>query len=413
MNDFSLSIFTRMPATLYIGAAFLTLTLALVGIFLIANRTTEHSFWSRIIAWRNPHFNDFANKFLARPIPNGPVAYHFRPAPNLIPTYLSAISHKQDGSGMTTPFEPFLVSTGTKAFLALKGDQLLYEGYFNNADRSSTQTSFSIAKSFVSALVGIAIEEGFLTNIDDAITLYLHELATRPGLDQVRIRDLLTMSSGLHFNGTGAGGNPFGDDARAYYDPDLRSLALGVQAEVPPGIRWQYNNFHPLLLGMILERTTHRTVSTYLTEKLWQPLGMEAPGSWSLDSHHDGFEKMESGLNGRAIDFAKFGLLYLRLGLWEGHQLIPRSWVTASTHHDPGTDPTRRGMGDLDYGYMWWLDAQIPGRYLAWGNLGQFIYLAPDRDVVLVRFGTRYGIRNQTPWFDWVSIFRNLASCIP
>jgi CubicO group peptidase (beta-lactamase class C family) len=167
---------------------------------------------------------------------------------------------------------------------------------------------------------------------------------------------------------------PFGDDARTYYDPDLRALALGVHVEVPPGGRWQYNNFHPLLLGMILERATGRTVSAYLSEKLWRPLGMEAPGSWSLDSRHDGFEKMESGLNARAIDFAKFGRLYLRGGTWEGRQLLPRAWVDASTRHDstvagPRTSPPGEEWArPLDYGYMWWIDPKAPGHFFVHGQ---------------------------------------------
>lgn len=118
---------------------------------------------------------------------------------------------------------------------------------------------------------------------------------------------------------------------------------------------------------------------------------------------------MESGLNGRAIDFAKFGRLYLRGGSWEGRQLIPRAWVEASTRHDASTSPTKRGRADLDYGYMWWLDTHPMGRFLAWGNLGQFIYVAPDRDAVLLRFGTRYGIGR----FDWIGVLRELASRIP
>ncbi len=413
MNAFSVSIISILQSVKPAGVAVLTFGLMLASLFVIANRSTEFSFWSRIITWRQPRFDDFATKFPARPIQNRQAIYHFRQASASIPSYLRMATYRQGDREVTMPLEDFLASTGTRAFLALKGDQLLYEGYFHGADHSSIQTSFSVAKSFASALIGIAIDEGYITSVVDPITRYLPELASRPGLDQVRIRDLLTMSSGLHFNGTGAGGNPFGDDARAYYDPNLRSLALSIWAEVPPGSRWQYNNFHPLLLGMILERATNHTVSTYLSEKLWQPLGMEAPGSWSLDSRHSGFEKMESGLNGWAIDFAKFGLLYLRGGDWGGRQIVPHQWIEESTHHDLATDPAERGMGELDYGYMWWLDTQAPERFLAWGNLGQFIYIAPDRGVVLVRFGTRYGVRGQTPWFEWAGVLRNQASCIP
>jgi len=154
-------------------------------------------------------------------------------------------------------------------------------------------------------------------------------------------------------------------------------------------------------------------VSDYLSEKLWRPLGMEAPGSWSLDSRHDGFEKMESGLNARAVDFAKFGILYLRGGLWQGRQVLPQSWIEASTRHDPevagpATGPfAKEWARRLDYGYLWWIDPEVKGRFFAFGNLGQYIYVAPDRDVVLLRFGTGFG------GVDWIPLLREMASHAP
>lgn len=396
-----------------LGAYVVALLLAPAAVYAIAARTTEYSYWSRILVWRDARFDDFATKFPARQVPNAAPSYQFHPAPAEVPSYLATVTYEQNGRAVAAKLDKLLAASGTTAFLVLKDNRLLFEGYFNGADRSATQSSFSVAKSFASALIGIAIAEGRIGSIDDPITRYLPELAGRAGLDKIRIRHLLTMTSGLRFGGTGAGGSPFGDDARAYYDPDLRELALGVEAEVAPGSRWQYNNFHPLLLGMIIERATGRTVSAYLSEKLWQPLGMEAPGSWSLDSLHDGFEKMESGLNGRAIDFAKFGRLYLHGGSWQGHQLIPPAWIEASTHHDPTVaGPATSPSGEewarpLDYGYMWWIDPRAPGRCFAMGNLGQYIYVAPDRDAVLLRFGTRFGD------VEWISLLRALASRIP
>ncbi len=398
------------------GLAILLPALVLAGALLAASLTTERSYWSRIIAWRNPGFWDYATKFPSRSIPTGSTVYRFLPPPSTPPSYLTAVTYQQRGREVSSSLEHVLAASGTTAFVVLKDAQLLYEGYFNGTDRTTTQTSFSTAKAFDSALIGIAIHEGYIHSVDDPITSYLPELASQPGLDRVRIRHLLAMSSGLRYDGTGSSGNPFDADARAYYDPDLRRVALGVQAQVAPGIRWQYNNDHPLLLGMILERATGRPVSRYLAETLWQPLGMEAPGSWSLDSEHDGFEKMESGLNGRAIDFAKFGRLYLRRGLWEGQQLVPRAWVEASTRHDaslpgPSTSPPGEEWArSLDYGYLWWLDPEAPGRFFAMGNFGQYLYVAPDRDAVLVRFGTSYGDLDP---LEWVSLLRDLASRIP
>ena len=134
------------------------------------------------------------------------------------------------------------------------------------------------------------------------------------------------MASGLRYNTD----RPisFGDDNLTYEFDNLRHLAL-TETEVvePPGVTFVYNNYNPLLIGMILERATGKTVTDYLQEKIWTPIGMEFDGSWSLDSKASGFEKMESGINARAIDFAKFGRLYLNNGSWNGEQIVPSAWV--------------------------------------------------------------------------------------
>jgi hypothetical protein len=138
-------------------------------------------------------------------------------------------------------------------------------------------------------------------------------------------------------------------DLDPYYDLDLRAVALPQTRVVePPGRRFRYNNVNPILLGMVLERTTGASVSTYLAEQLWGPLGMEADGSWSLDSRRSGLELLQAGLNGRAVDFAKLGALYLHRGVWRGRQLVPRGWVADSTRVDTSTDPAPT------FQYCWW-----------------------------------------------------------
>jgi CubicO group peptidase (beta-lactamase class C family) len=192
----------------------------------------------------------------------------------------------------------FLRSTGTTAFLAVKGDTLVAEAYFHGYRHDSTVSSFSVAKPVVSALVGIAIAQGRIGSVDDPVTRYLPELARRdPRFGRITLRHLLTMSSGLA-------------DLDPYYDLDLRAVALRHTRIVQlPGLRFRYNNVNPVLLGMVLERTAGASASAYLAEQLWGPLGMEADGSWSLDSRRSGLELLQAGLNGRAVDFAKLGAL--------------------------------------------------------------------------------------------------------
>ena len=313
--------------------------------------------------------------------------------------------------------ENFLVETRTQAFIVIQNDHILYEKYFNGSTRDTVVTSFSVAKSFTSALIGVAIADGYIQNVDDPITNYLPELIIRDiRFSSITIRNLLMMSSGIHYFED----IPLlsDDGAKTYLFPDLRRLALEyTHIKNQPGEQFQYNNYHPLLLGMILERTTGVSVTEYLEKKIWQPLGMEFDGSWSLDSEESGFEKMESGINGRAIDFAKFGRLFLRNGKWEGTQLIPAEWVIESTREDPAVDRSEyysdlevREPMDGYYKYMWWGLPRGYGAYdySAFGNLGQFIYVSPLADLVIVRNGEKDGIH----YDKWLQIFYQFARAI-
>ena len=302
--------------------------------------------------------------------------------------------------------DDFLEETDSRAFLVLRGDELLAERYVLGADEETVLTSFSVAKSFGSMLVAHTVSQGVL-GFDDAITDHLPELADRPGFEDITIRHLLDMSSGI-----GYAEFPWvtGDDAKTYYYPDLRTLAL-EETEVtgPPDEVMHYNNYHPLLLGLILERATGDTVSALLESVIWQPMGAEADGSWSLDE--EGFEKMESGINGRARDFARFGLHVL--DVLDGQSGLPEGYVEAISQ------PHRRGETgyyadwmvetDLTYSQMFW---QASGDgftdVAAFGNHGQIVYVAPRSDTVVVRLGASYGI----PYDDWLPLLRDFVTAL-
>jgi CubicO group peptidase (beta-lactamase class C family) len=311
-------------------------------------------------------------------------------------------------AGGELPMRHQLEELGTQAFLVVRRGEVIYEDYYDGITRDSWVTSFSIAKSFLSVLVGIAVSEGAIASIDDPVTKYLPELRARdPRFDQVRLRHLLRMASGIRYNEF-----PFlqGDDAKTYYHPDLRQLALReTRIETPPGRHFHYNNFHPLLLGMVLERATKMPVAKYLETRLWQPAGMVGEASWSLDSERAGFEKMESGLNARAEDFARFGLLMLREGRIDGKQVVPVAWVAQSTGPDSVAPPGVYYAGSRwtarsprrYYAAMWWGETRGDGGhdFAARGNHGQFIFVSPRNDVVIVRHGTRYGL-DAGLWFE-------------
>jgi CubicO group peptidase (beta-lactamase class C family) len=376
--------------------------LALVGVgYGGLAASTSRSQLARAIVWGESDMDDH-RRFPARPVAAGPDRFQFHRPPggsDTPPAQVRRIGVREGDRRVERDLEPFLSATDTTAFLIVRGDTLLYEGYFNGAGHDTVETSMSMAKSVLSALVGIAIDQGRIGSVDDPITKYVPELLGRDWrFGQVTLRHLLTMTSGLRYE---EGGGPWGDDTATYYAPDLRALALeGTEIVEPPGRRFHYNNYNPLLVGLALERATGVPVATYLEAKLWQPLGMEADGSWSLDSRRSGFEKMESGLNARAVDFAKFGLLFARDGAWRGRQLVPRAWV-----RDPTLVPTRVATAPArSYQFFWWVqDDRHPRALFARGKFAQHLYVVPDADLVLVRLGRDNGYPH------WPELLSDLA----
>jgi CubicO group peptidase (beta-lactamase class C family) len=374
-----------------VAGGFAVLVGAALGVYGWAWLSTDDSTFARALVWRESDVGD-QERFPARPIAAGARA---SPLPRGVEADVVLGRKRED-------LDKFLREMDTLAFLVVHGDRLVYERYFGGSSRESLQTSFSAAKSVVSTLVGIAIDEGLIGSVDDRITEYLPDLAARdPEFRQITIRHLLTMSSGIRYR---EGGFPsLGDDTFTYYGVDLRDVALNrTEIEEPPGVSWHYNNYHPLLLGLVLERTVRTSVSDFMATRLWKPLGAEADATWNLDSERSGFEKMESGLNARAVDYARFGLLFLHNGEWNGRRIVSREWVRAATRASSPTDP----IYYYNYRYFWWLDPERPDRFYALGKYGQYIYVAPDADTVVVRFGRNSGVSSTT----WLATFREIAN---
>jgi CubicO group peptidase (beta-lactamase class C family) len=396
----------RILLWVVIGLA--TLVLALL---IVASIVYSPALVSRMLRWGDADVYDY-EKFPSRAIETSSESFSFEVA-----LEENRVRQLFESEAQIRNLDEFLESSGTQAFLIIQEDKILYEAYFNEAQRDSIVTSFSMAKSFVSALIGIAIHDGYIEDVNDPITDYIPELLETDELfSEIRIRDLLLMSSGIRYRE----GVPYMDDARTYYDPDLRALAL-EQTEIlnPPGESFLYNNYHPLILGLILERSTGVPVAQYLQEKIWKPLGMEYPATWSLDSEQSGFEKMESGINARAIDFAKFGRLFLKLGNWEGTQVIPETWVIDSLSEDPTR--TSSSYYSSDYGQIirstaeggyyknFWYGYQRDAErndFLAEGDKGQFIYVSPEKELIIIRNGERFGMESA----DWIEAFYRFAS---
>lgn len=339
-------------------------------------------------------FRNFANItdyriFPSRPLHNDSVKFTFQQASQA--RFPKTITDKTQH---TVNFEQYLEDNKSVAFLIIKNDTILYEKYFDHYEQESIVASFSMAKSVTSILIGCAIDDGFIKSVDEPVTNYVPELK-KNGFEKVTLKHLLQMTSGLDFNESYV--NPFGDAATFYYGRNLRKSITKMKLKSEPGKNFEYVSGSPQILGLVLERALKtKTVTAYLQEKIWKPLGMEYDASWSLDRKKNGLEKTFCCINARARDFAKIGRLYLNKGNWNGKQIVSEKWVEESTRVNPA-DP-----GANFYRYQWWLPSAT-GDYMAEGILGQFVYVNPAKNMIIVRLGKKYGDA------DWPNIFMNLA----
>lgn len=389
--------------------------LAILILFLVVSMIRySPEYVLRTLRWRESSVETYREQFPARTVnaPAEPFLFAERPEEaDRVADALETILEVPD-------FDDFMREIGTEAFIVIQDDTVLLERYYNGAARDTLMTSFSVAKSFVTALIGAAIEAGHINSLDDSITEYLPELLDRDErFKEITIRHLVLMASGLDYQEIRPG--IFNsDDILATYYPNQREAALKFTEIVdPPGEYFSYNKYHPQLLGLILERTTGMLVARYLEETIWQSIGMEYDGSWSLDSEESGFEKMETGVNAAAIDFAKFGRLYLENGTWEGSQVLPAQWIADSTQVDLANQnesyyPDEFGQSiykNLDgyYKYMWYGYFRGGDGYdfMAEGDRGQFIYVAPHNNMIIVRNGLDWGLSSE----EWIKTFKEFA----
>lgn len=296
--------------------------------------------------------------------------------------------------------ENMLQASGTVAFLMIKNDTVLYERYYEGHADSSLSLSFSMAKSFLSMLIGCAIDDGYIASVEQAVTDYVPELQ-RNGFASVKIKHLLQMTSGMDYVESD---NPFALHPRFYYGNDLEKRLLHLKTKEKPGRRFVYKSGDNQLLGLILARALKtKNITAYMQEKIWEPLGMEQRGLWSIDHEGEGLEKTFCCVSACARDFAKLGRLYLNLGNWNGKQIVSRAWVERSTASD-----TSEGSA-WNYQYQWWIVSHERGDYMAAGHLGQFLYVHPRRGCIIVRLGKSKGSLTTK---EWQEVFANLSERI-
>ncbi len=295
------------------------------------------------------------------------------------------------------PFAQFLEKTNTVAFLIIRKDSIVYENYFSKYNAQSIVPSFSMAKSVTSLLIGCAIKDGFIASVNDAVYKYLPEFNTLQ-LKGITIEHLLNMTSGLKFKESYF--NPFSDAAKLYYGKDLKKMLKHLKVAYPPGTHFEYQSGATQILGLVLQAALKpKSITEYFQEKIWTPIGAEYDASWSLDQKN-GTEKTFCCINACAYDFAKIGQLMLNKGQWNGKEIVSQQWVNESIRQDI------QKVGVDYYHYQWWISPtfKIDGDFYAQGFLGQYIYVNPKKNLVIVRLGKNPGKTS------WIRMFKSIAS---
>lgn len=265
----------------------------------------------------------------------------------------------------------------TVAFLIIKNDSIWYESYAPNYGKESKTNSFSMAKSITVALLGKAIKDGYIKNLNQPLGDFLPEFSKRKQ-KQLTVGDLASMSSGLNWDEDYY--NPFSQTAKAYFGDDIRKVALSLRVVDSPGKAFKYLSGNTILLGMLIEKATGQQLSNYLSDSFWKPLGMKEDALWQLDSEVSGMEKAYCCIASNARDFAKFGKLFKNKGKWNGRQLLDPDFVTKATK--------ARFKDSPEYGYGFWL-SDYNGKEIFYmrGVLGQYVIVIPEDDLIIVRLG--------------------------
>ncbi len=310
-------------------------------------------------------FSSMDTLFTTVPVPRGNDA--------VVPLPIGAPATMPDGVAQ------WIADRDVTALVVLKDGTLVHEDYFLGTTPEDLRVSWSVAKSFLSALMGIVLEDGDIKSIDDQVTDYVPMLIGS-AYDGATIKDVLQMSSGVVFN----------EDYLAF-NSDInkmgRILALGGSMDtfaaslderfVEPETVWQYVSIDTHVVGMVIRGATGRTIPELLTEKIFSKMGFEADPYYVSDGYGVAF--VLGGLNLRTRDYARFGQMIANGGAWNGQQIVPRAWLAASTKPSANA-----ATGKPAYGYQWWIhQGASAGEFNAQGVYGQYIFIDTARDVVI------------------------------
>ncbi len=280
-------------------------------------------------------------------------------------------------AALTPALEDLHDEIGTVAFLIIKNDSIWFEKYYDGYGENSLSNSFSMAKSITTALLGKAIQDGYINSLEQPVTDFFPQFKSSFN-SVLTVGDLSSMSSGLNWNEDYY--NPFSVTARVYFDENIREVVYDLEVTEKPGEEFEYLSGNTLLLGMVIEKATQKQLSEYLSESFWKPMGMKNDALWQLDSEESGLEKAYCCIASNAKDFARFGKLFNDYGRWNNKQILDSSFVAKAI--------VPRFEDSPEYGYGFWLsDYKDKEIFYMRGVQGQYVIVIPEDDLIIARLG--------------------------
>jgi CubicO group peptidase (beta-lactamase class C family) len=277
---------------------------------------------------------------------------------------------------LSAVLEENLVKTKSASFLVIKNGKLLHEQYWGGNQKTRTN-SFSMAKAVTVMLLGKAIEEGKMKNLEQDYSEYYQNYANVPFGKNLSLYDLAAMEAGLDWKEDYQ--NPFSPNAKAYYGKSLAKAVFLKGFKEEPGKKFEYQSGATQLLGFAVRKAVDISLADYLSQKFWQPLGMEQNAFWNTDEN--GMEKTFCCINAESRDFAKLGQLLLNDGIWKGEQLLNKEFV------EKMRTPTK--ASNSAYGLGLWINVDKEIKYYYFrGMQGQFILIVPEKNMVIVKTGS-------------------------
>ncbi len=290
----------------------------------------------------------------------------------------------------------FVKEHKARSCIVIQNDSIKFEYYDEKLNSNSLHPSYSIAKAFTSTLIGLAIADGFIDSEQDLVSKYIPEWNIPEKGKNLKIEHLLNQTSGIKFTWV--------QDAQIYYGNDIWKAIHNIQFDKEPGEEQHYLNITYQLLGIILERVTGKSVSEYLQEKIWQPLGMCSDAIWTIDKKNKQ-EKTFCCLGATTQDYAKFGRLYLNGGNWNGKQIIPKDWYEKAINRN-----RKEGSSD-GYNYGFFIGLKEYGGFMASGMDEQHIYMMPKKNLIIVVLNNKIK-KMKEERMDWQNTFRQIADCL-